>query len=174
MVSTHPTSELGKLVDAEQIEFEKNDKTYTLRPLTMRQWGEIELWGKRQPLESAKVQMEYAPSPEERDRIWKEALKESNGMNMASESFRLVMLSFQGLCELFYLSLRRAHPTLSREEASDLLDAEMMEHFQLDFMTLNKAIFGPVGSNDQSVQETPQGNVPLDPSRLTGKPSSAS
>ncbi len=108
-------------------------KTYRMSPIGPRELGEFELWLQQAPFEKAVRQIETLGN--HCDAVTKAAIiasasKESDELTFQSEKAKAYMLSIQGLAYLLWISMRQAHPDMTREEVIDLLTLENMEYFQ--------------------------------------------
>ena len=100
-------------------------KQYWFEPLTLRDWGLIEqriTQRRPHPLEEAKTQLDGMAEADKRT-LLEEALRRATAVSRASSDEVTQYLSTcEGAAFMFWLSIRKRHPEITEERATELLN----------------------------------------------------
>ena len=113
-------------------------KEWTLSPLEIRDFGEVERWLEVLPFERVRrkiAALGEVATPELVKQMLDAAETESKSMGLASiatangadDAVTRALNSLEGVQLLFYLSVRKAHPEITRDEASALMKADIID-----------------------------------------------
>ncbi len=113
-------------------------KEWRLSPLEIRDFGEVERWLEVLPFERTRrkiAALGEVATPELIQKMLAAAEAESKSMGLASigtagesdDAVTRALNSLEGVQLLFYLSVRKAHPEVTREAASGLMQAEIID-----------------------------------------------
>lgn len=108
-------------------------KVWTLAPLELRDFGEIERWLEVLPFEKARrkiAALGEAATPEICKPIIEQAEAESKKATLQNPKALQMIATLEGTAFLLWMSLRKAQPEVTRDEASRLISAETLEVWQ--------------------------------------------
>ena len=112
-------------------------KEWTLSPLEIRDFGEVERWLEVLPFERVRrkiAALGEVATPELVKQMLDAAETESKGMGIAKtdedgkadKAVTRALSSIEGVQLLFYLSVRKVHPEITREAAAGLLKVDLV------------------------------------------------
>jgi hypothetical protein len=112
---------------ASRREITVGEKTYTLAPLTDKDYGEFEQWIQDRYIDSVKRNSADL-TEKERERQLDRAFETAPFITSTSVKGLAIMKSIAGLSRLLWLSFRKEHPDITTEEVSKmLLDPEVAD-----------------------------------------------
>lgn len=127
-----------------------DDKEWTLAPLELRDFGEIERWLQMLPFVKARWKISAlgdAATPEIQKVLINRAETESNKATLQNARALKILSTLEGTGFLLWMSLRKAHPEVTRDEAMRLINADTLEVWQ---STLDKISgLAPESSSDK-------------------------
>jgi len=106
---------------------------YRLSPLTVADLGELERWIETLHIERARRRITAWGddiTPEQRDKIITAAEEAAAKSTALSADFAQSIMSIEGTVYLLYLSLRNAHPEITREMAAAMVKPGELEKWQ--------------------------------------------
>jgi hypothetical protein len=119
--------------------FEFDGRTYHMSPLTLADYGSIVDWLEMRPFERARAKIEsLGPvateamktsilAQAEKERIESDVIGGARG-----EEAKRDMASFEGIGFMLYLSLRKSHTAITREECRAMLTMRTLEQWQAE------------------------------------------
>ena len=126
---------MTKLSDAAKapLSITHEGREYTLSPLELGDFAELERWLQVLPYDLAARKLTALgkqATPEVRKDILADAKAESSDSAVWSPGFGRKLASLEGTAYLLYLSLRHAHPDITRENAGRLILMGDIEEWQ--------------------------------------------
>lgn len=92
----------------------------TMRPLTMKDWGEVQRWLRQHYRQQVEEVAEGLP-PSERTAYIVECRKKELGLRVGTAEGDKLLCTFEGLVLLLHLSVRRDHPELTVQALEDMV-----------------------------------------------------
>jgi hypothetical protein len=111
---------------AAPIAFDANGKTYLLSPLQLVDLKELEHFLRQQPVEAIKPML-AGLSADMQKFLLEKAYEDGKAIRIGTSEFNQQSQSFDGISYMLWLSLRKTQPSLTREQAIDLLNNNVDE-----------------------------------------------
>ena len=112
---------------------EVEGKKYTLSPLELGDFGEVERWLEMLPYEKARrkiAALGEVVTPEIREAIIALADAQSQASSFGDAKSSQVLTTVEGTGYLLWLSLRKCHPEITREAALHLISLDSIAEWQ--------------------------------------------
>lgn len=113
-------------------------KEYTAQTLRLRQWASLEEWARNKILDEAKRLVNGLNDRQLAKELMDEARIDAKRVSVTTPGFLGGLQNFEGIQQLVWLSISRAHPTVSLSQAGDLVDLDKSLTYMEDFFYLNE------------------------------------
>ena len=133
---------LSDIVQATEL-LRVNGKEYRTSPLGIRDFGEFERWVEMLPIENLKPHLPGLETTE-RMQLLKDARAECKvgSGSLVGEAGQAMMNTVRGAGYLFWLSLRRHQPELSRDQAEELVTMDSLMDIRSSLLKMSGVVDG--------------------------------
>ena len=110
-------------VTAAPVDVVIGEKTYTLTPLSDQATGELDNWLRARVVRIARGSLDLSMSSDEKQEVMNQAFECASKLSWVMDP-QLITSTPDGLCRFVYQMLKPAHPNITPEEVSKLIQQQ--------------------------------------------------
>lgn len=130
-------SDLSTVVGGSSTITGADGKTYTMTPLNLADYGEIDLWIAEWIIKHATRIYGNAPEAVKNEGL-KKAYADAEWASFANRTGILVLMRPEGVVELLIRALAKHHPTITRGDVARIVDGPVFQEIQAKLQEMNR------------------------------------